>query len=716
MSIETWTRAVIGRRVVVLTVWLTVVLLGAAAATGLPSLLVNSLSVPGSGSQHAEAILARSFGESTEGTFVVAFRERDQSAAARRRLQQRVDAAARALPHAHAGRIQQGHGVAYADVATSLDLQAAERLTPRLRRALSASSGPAALVTGEPALQYDLNPILTADLHRGDVIALIAALIILLIALGWSYAVAIPFLFAAATIASTTGLLWLLAHVLTISSYAPNLADLIGLGLAIDYSLLIVHRFRQELGRTDEVTGRTDEVTEAVINTMRTAGLTTLISGAAVALGLLVVLVTPVPFVRSLGLAGLLVPLTSMLAVLTLQPALLSLLGRRLLRHRSRPAQARKGWSRLAASVTRHRRILVLGSLATLVVCAAPAVGLRLTPGSITAIPQAPASARGLSLLSADAGPGEITPVEVVIDTGMAGGTARADVHSPLRRLADVISNDPEAYITAYGWKAPYVSSDRRYARIFVVGRHDFGAGAMQALVRRLRDREIPAAQLPANARAYVGGASAQGVDYLRGVYGPSLWSGAAVLVVTFVVLLIAFGSLPLAISAVLLNALSAFATLGLLVVVFRDGVGNSVLSLYSEPAVEGWVPIFLVAMLFGLSMDYEVFLVLRMREEHDRGRETIAAVREGLAQTGPVITAAAAIMVAAFSGFLVGRVAGLQEFGAGLALAVALDATVVRLLLVPGLVSWLGARAWWMPGRSPWPPRRSRDPEYRGG
>jgi RND superfamily putative drug exporter len=679
------------RRVLVLVLWTAVTVAGTVAGFALPSLLVNSLNVPGSASQHAESILARHFGQGTEGSFVVAFRARNPSPAAVTALQRRLAAAARKLPGGHATKLQQGSGVVYGDVATPLGLQQAERWTPTLRRALAGRSGPAALVTGEPALQYDLNPILSTDLHRGDGIALLAALLVLTVSFGLTLAVAVPFVFAAGTIAASLGVLYLLAHVFTLSSYAPNLAELIGLGLAIDYSLLVVHRFREELAGDDEVT-------EAVVRTMRTAGRATIISGGAVALGLLVVLVTPVPFVRSLGLAGLLVPLISVIGVLTLQPALLSLLGPRL----ASPGTSGHGqrrWERFASAVTRRPRTVLLLSTALLVACFIPVGALKLTPGSISAIPLTTDSARGLKLLNADAGPGEITPVEIVINTGSAGGAARPSVHRAVQRLADGASNNlQEAYITAFGFHGPYVDRSGRYLRMFVVGRHHFGTAPMQELVRQLRTHTIPAARLPPGTSAYVGGASAQGVDYLDSVYGSSLWFAAGVLILAFLFLLRAFRSLALAASAVLLNVLSALATLGLLVVIFRDGIGAALLGLYSVPQIEGWIPIFLVAMLFGLSMDYEVFLVMRMREAFDRGADTADAVRQGLARTGPVITAAAAIMIAAFCGFLTGRVAGLQEFGAGLAIAVALDATVVRLLLVPNLVLVLGSRAWWAP------------------
>ena len=280
----------------------------------------------------------------------------------------------------------------------------------------------------------------------------------------------------------------------------------------------------------------------------------------------------------------------------------------------------------------------------------------------------------------------------------MAGGAHTPAVRAATERLVEGISRDPEAYITASGETAPYLDSSGRYRRVFVVGRGEYGDPAMQALVRRLRDRVVAAARFPAGVRVYVGGAPAQGVDFLARVYGLFPWIVLIVLVLTYLVLLRAFRSLLLPLKAVLLNLLTVLASYGLLVVIFRLGVGADVLGLYRIEQVEGWIPVFLFAMLFGLSMDYEVFLVTRMRESWDEHHDNRRAVVEGLARTGPIITAAAAIMVAAFAGFLAGRVAGLQEFGAGLALAVALDATIVRMLLVPSLMAVLGSWNWWLP------------------
>ena len=328
-------------------------------------MLTSSFAVHGSDSERASTILARDFGERPDGTFTVVFRVHHSSdRALRTRLHRRLVRAARAVPTGSATPLRRGGGVLYGDVTTTLDLQNAKGYTDDLRRALRSPGGPPAYVSGQPAIQHDLDPILSSDLRRGEAIAIPIALLVLLVVFGLSVAIAIPFLFAACTIAATLGVVYAFAHVIPIVTYVPNLVELIGLGLAVDYSLLVVYRFREELAR-----GRAVE--EAVVATMATAGRAVVFSGVAVAIGLGLLLLMPVPFIRSLGLGGFLIPLASIAAALTLQPALLSLLagawhpayrGRRPVRRVGLPLPVLPGtanaddgiWARLARSIMRR--------------------------------------------------------------------------------------------------------------------------------------------------------------------------------------------------------------------------------------------------------------------------------------------------------------------------------------------------------------------------
>ncbi len=690
--LERWTRFVLRYRIPVLVLWLAVAVLGAWLSTRLPPLLSNSFVVPGTGSDRARLVLQHDFAERPDGTFTAVFLTKP-TRSARRQITARLVAAARTVPTGHAGPVRPGAGVLYGDIDTTLDLKHAKRWTETIRRELRAARGPPAYLTGQPAIQHDLDGTFSSDLRRGEALALPVALAVLLAVFGLSLAAAIPFVFAACTITGTLAAVYAVAHALSMVTYVTNLVELIGLGLAVDYSLLILYRYREELAA-----GRRSE--DAVVRTMETAGRAVVYSGLAVAVGLGLLLFMPVPFIRSMGVGGFLIPLVSIAAALTLQPALLSVLGERgtrrvrLLR-RTWPEHA--FWVRLARWVMR-RPVLVLAVAGGLTVASAvPAAWLDLTPGSISGIPSSLESAKGFALLRDRVGPGVITPIDLVVDSGRPGG--ERSVRAAVARLAGRVAQDPEAYVIAHGTGSTYVDASRRYSRVIVVGRHEYGDPATLALVRRLRSQAVPAARLPAGVRVYAGGAPPQGVDFLDRSYGAFPWLVAGVLLLTYLILLRAFRSVLLPLKAVILNVLSVAAVYGLLVIVFQWGVGADLFGLYHHGQIDGWIPIFLFAALFGLSMDYEVFLVSRMREVWDETGDNERAVAEGLQHTGRIVTAAAVVMCAAFLGFVVGRVAALQEFGFGLALAVFLDATVIRALLVPALMKLFGRWNWWLPG-----------------
>ncbi len=709
---ERWTRAVLRYRVPILICWLAVLGVGIVASIRLPGLLSNTFTVPGTDSDRARIILAREFGGRPDGVFTVVFSvPRPSDRVVRGRLQRELNAAARLVPTGHTGQLQSGGGILFGSVDTTLDLQHAKGYTTRLRAFFRARGGPPTYVTGQPAIQHDLEPVLSSDLRRGEAIALPIALLILLAVLGVSLVALVPFVFAACTITLTLTVLYAIAQHFSMVSYVTNLVELIGLGLAVDYSLLVVSRYREELDRTET----TDA---AIVRTMATAGRAVIVSGATVAIALALLLLVPVPFIRSLGVGGFLVPLASIAAAMTLQPVLLSFAGRRGARRvpvaawlRSRlglrlpvlpgTVDVENGfWARLARAIMRRPVPFLVGGTLFLLLCAAPAIFLHVTPGSIAALPQFPESVRGLTLLRDRAGAGALTPTEIVVDAGATGRARSKTVHAAIERLGDELFRDPEVSVVALGRASPYVAPGGRYARVIVVGRHEYGDEASQAFVRRLRGTLVPDARFPAGVRVLAGGAPPQGVDYLSASYGAFPWLVLGVLVLTYLVLLRAFRSLVLPLKAVVLNLLSVAAVYGLLVVAFHWGVGSHLFGLYRVDQIEGWIPIFLFAVLFGLSMDYEVFLVSRMRESWDHVHDNKRAVAHGLERTGRIITAAALIMVAAFSGFVAGRIAGLQEFGLGLALAVLIDATVVRAILVPSLMAVIDRYNWWLPAR----------------
>ena len=696
--LERWTRAVVRYRAAVIAGWLVVVVLGLASATGLNNLLSTSLAVPGTDSARADQILSAHFGQNVEGTFTVVLSFKSATAAQLDGLESKISAAAHAVPSGHVIEKKAVAGVLYENVATSLDLVRASAQTPVLRAALVRQGLKAALVTGPPALNYDLSPVLRSDLRTGELVALLLALALLVSVLGACWAVSVPFLVAGATVSGAIAVAFVLAHHFLMVLYIPNVIELIGLGLAIDYSLLMVHRFRAEVLAPDT------SVSDAVVATMNSAGRTIALSASTVAIGLATLLLVPVPFVRSLGAAGLVVPALALVSTFTLQPALLSYLGRQGVR----PVGVRGlmggrdvlggAWAKVARYVVRRPVAVMSASMLLLVALATSALWLQLTPGSISAVPQSLPSARALSEVSARVGPALITPNEIVIDLGAARQANTTSMVAARLHLAEAILHDPKVFAVAIDTKAPFVDASGRYEQIFVFGRAEFGAVSSQQLVGDLRTKYLASSGFPARARIYLGGAAAQGVDFLNTVYGAFAWIVLVALTLAFLVLARAFRSLVLALLAVLLDLVSVGVVYGLLVLVFRFGVGSSILGTYHVSQVEGWVPVFLFAMLFGLSMDYEVFIVSRMREARDRGVDTVQSIVEGLERTGGVVSAAAVILMGAIAGLVFGHVAGLQELGVGLALGVLLDATIVRGLLLPSAMSLLGRWNWWLP------------------
>jgi RND superfamily putative drug exporter len=696
--LERWTRAVVRWRVVVIACWVAIVLLGALSAFKLPDLLTTSLTVPGTSSAQANQILADHFGENIEGSFTVILHQTKPNSAELVILNREFVAATRSVPTGHASKLTLTEGILYGTVTSSLNLARASSFTNPLRQALSDAGLHGTLVTGAPALQHDITPVLTTDLHHGELLAVLVALLVLILVLGLSWATLIPLIVAGCTMAGALAIIYALAHHFLMVLYIPNLVELIGLGLAVDYSLLIVHRYKEELA------DQSRSPIDAVVATMRSAGRTVLISGLAVTLGLSTLFLIPVPFVRSLGFAGLVVPLVSMLSALSLQPVLLSLLGKRgvatfaLPLGTGRPGARPGVWARLAMEVTRRPGVIALAATALLVVAASSIFWFQLTPGSLSAIPQNSPAARGLATLRTRGGPGVLTPTQIVIDANSKGRALDPAVSAATQRLAIALTKDPEVFVVSTGTVAPYVDASQRYRQIVVIGRHDFGDETSQQLVQRIREHDVTSAHFPHGVSVSVGGAPAQGVDFLHRVYGNVMWIMLIVLLLAYLVLLRAFRSVLLALTAVVLNLLSIASTYGLLVVVFRFGVGADTFGLYRVSQIEGWVPVFLFAMLFGLSMDYEVFFVSRMREAWDHGSDTKGAIIDGMNHTGRVVSAAAVIMVGALLGLILGRVAGLQELGTGLALGVLVDATVVRGLLMPSLMTLLGKWNWWLP------------------
>lgn len=694
-----WVRTVIRHRLIIISVWIALSVAGAFASANIDQHLTTSLEVPGSQSAQADEILATQFDENAQGTFTVIYKFKTSTPAEIEGYKSSIVRAAESIAGAKVVQQRAMGGILIASITTPLSLLDAAAQTEGIRAAIENAGLSGVLVTGPPAINHDVSPVLASDLQRGQFVAIAITLFLLILMLGFSLAVIIPIIFALASISLAIALVYLLAHKMLMVLYVPNIVELIGLGLAIDYSLLLIHRYRTEVRKNSEV-----DVSDAILNTMATAGRTILISGTIVCIALATLFLVPVPFVRSLGTAGLIVPMVSMLASVTLAPAIFSLLGKKaVLAVGFQGLIGRKdvlsgAWARIARLVIAKPKSVFFGSIMTLAVLSTSIFWLAITPSSLTAIPANLESSQALSLITNRAGPGVITPHELVIDLGADGQADLADVNTARMNLATTLSRDSEIFIVATDNKAPFVDDAGRYFRIFVVGQHGLGLPQSDQLVHTLRTINLQNSGFNVDAVAYLSGAPAQGVDLIKAILQSLPLIILIALLLTYILLTRALRSLILPIKAIALDLISIVVAFAALVAVFRFGFGSSLLNTYRLDQIEVWALIFLSAVLFGLSMDYEIFLVSRMREARDKGATNSEAIIAGFAQTGVVVSAAAIIFISAMSGFVMGHFAGLQQLGVGLGVGVLIDATIIRGLLLPSTMVLLGRWNWWLP------------------
>jgi RND superfamily putative drug exporter len=718
-----WTRVVIRHRKKILLGWLVALVLGGTASAGLANLLTNRFSIPGSEAQKGSDLIKDRMHDNGQGALTLVGRATSGSSpdpAFVRSLESAARRGAAVVKGAKVGAvIKAKDNVAYVQISTPLEFAKASDKVPAMRKAIDHPAGLKTYLSGGPAIDHDTTPISNDDLARGERIALPIAVLVLAFMFGTLVGVAVPLAFALFTIPVALGILWVLAHPFNIPIYAQNMATLIGIAIAIDYSMLVVFRYREELEKTSDPH-------DALVRTMTTSGRATIFSGMTVALGLALLVLMPLPFMRGMGLGGLLVPLVSITAAATFLPALLAVMGRKINRLRFIPKsvlakrmQVESGpWARLAQSIMRRPVLYLVVTASVMLALAYPITQLELTGGDNRSLPAGTEAVDGLRLLEHTLGPGSLAPNVVAIDTHQPNRVWSASSIAAQRRLIAELRRDPEVQpgtiqapallVTHPGApnrrvliaadQANLIDPTSAAAELRVASKSDVGTNAAKHLVNRMRDQYVPAAGFGAES-VYVTGQAAFGVDFVDKAYSVFPWLVAAVLILTYLILLRAFRSIFLPVKAVFMNLLSIGATYGVLVLVFQHHWGN-VLGFARTPQIEAWIPVFLFAILFGLSMDYEVFLLSRMREEWDLSHNNERAVALGLERTGRIITAAAIIMIAAFAGFTAGSFVWSQEFGTGLSVAILLDATIVRMLLVPATMKLIGDWNWYLPER----------------
>ena len=492
-----------------------------------------------------------------------------------------------------------------------------------------------------------------------------------------SFLALLPLLVAAVSILATFLLLLPLTYLTDVSFIVQFLVALIGLGVAIDYSLLFVNRWREERDH-----GRDNH--EAVVVAMQTAGRAIVFSGVTVAIGLLALIVLPVPFMRSMGYGGALIPLASVLTTLTLAPAILGGIGPRIdwpkIRHENRASRA---WSRWAALVVRRRWIAAIVAVASLAALIGVFFGVKIGLATSDSLARSGPAYEALQTLErGGVSTGNLTPIEVLVSTDQAKNAAT--------ELGKVDGIDH-----AYTPSGP-ASNRNGQSVIVLIPSHETVNSKSIDVVKRVK---AAAKDLP----GVVGitGVGAAQIDFLHAVYGNFPLMLAIIAILTYILLVRAFRSLLLPFKAVVLNLLSLGATLGLMVLFWQHGVGSDlVFNINATGAITFWIPLMVFAFLFGLSMDYEVFILSRIREEYDGARSTNAAVIEGIGRTGRLVTSAALILFLAFAALASGPGTDLKTLATGLGFGILLDATIVRSLLVPSLVSLFGPWNWYLPAR----------------
>jgi uncharacterized membrane protein YdfJ with MMPL/SSD domain len=558
-------------------------------------------------------------------------------------------------------------------------------------------------VTGDHTVGNDFTTLSASDLRHGELdFGLPISIVILLLVFGAVVAGLMPVLMALLSIIVGLGIAALLAREFSLSVFIVNMMTGMGLALGIDYSLFMISRFREERGR-----GRGKEA--AIRMTGATASRAVLFSGSTFVVALLGMFLVPVTILRSLAAGAVIVGVVSVAVALTLLPAVLSLIGDRV---NSLPlpvvgknlgrsdAAGTRIWRAVTGRVTRRPALSLALAGGVMVLAAAPVLGLHIGQSGVTTLPGNLPSKQGyLAVQRYFPGHSE-DPVEIVSVGGT--GTARAD----LAKLEAVLAGDPP-----FGPGVVQASPDGKILTLTVPIQGDVVSSQDVAAVLNLRQQLIPPAFAGSDAQVYVGGQTADEADYFHAVTSPTPYVLAFVLGLSFLLLLLAFRSLTIAAVSILLNLLSAGAAYGLLTLVFIHGIGAGIFGFQKVPVIDAWVPLFMFSVLFALSMDYQVFLMSRIKERYDQCGSTREAVAGGVASTAKIITGAALIIVAVFAGFARGQLLQFQEMGFGVAVALTLDATLIRLVILPSTLSLLGERSWYLPRWLDWLPHLQTEP-----
>ena len=706
---ERLARVVIHHRLLVIGAWIALTLFGGFAAGQVADRWLEEFSIPGASGYEANQRAVDELGNGELYPFVVVLRA-DADVTEVPGVEEAVERAAAANRGSRVSSffntgddayVSDDRTVTFANVygAGSFSFEGVELGPTKEALAAALPDGVEGYVTGIDALYAEASeveegtepPSVLAETMVGG----IGALVILLFTFGTLPAIAMPLLIAVASILNTFTLIWLLTYITNVSIIVQFLVALVGLGVAIDYALLMIFRFREELRH-----GADRET--AIVQTMRHAGRSVIVSGSTVAVGLLSMVILPLPFIRSIGIGGMLIPAVSVLTAITLLPALLYTLGPRINSLRVLPRRIVEGsddpdkgfWNRWAHFVV--RRPLPVAAAGFAVVAALLYYGVQLNPADAQAedLPGGGPGHRGAQVL-AEAGitAGVHKPFQIAVE----GDVTPATLERVAARLDDT---DGLA-----GAAAPPPARAEDFALVEAFSSSDGSSRATRDTIGRLKDDVLPAAEAELDGvNLTLAGLPTEEREFVEAAYGNFPYVLLFVVLLTYVLLMRAFRSVLLPLKAVILNLVSLGAAYGIIVFIFQKGHGAE--EIWNVPATDSiisWIPLMIFAFLFGLSMDYEVFMLTRMREAYDETGKTTDAIALGLARTGKLVTSAALVLMFAFFVLSTSPGTDIKQFGIGLAAGIIFDATVIRALLVPSIMRLMGRWNWWLP---PWAAR----------
>ena len=689
------------RRGMVLLAWLLGLGLAVGLAAGFGGEKVNGASMPGSDSEQAQTLLKERFPAQAGDRIDVVVRA---DAVATTAVRGRVEALLGQLEGMpHVAEVEDPYGTAgavspdgrtlvarvYLDVANANDMPVED--TERLLAAADDAEGQGLEIamTGQ-AVKVAEAP----KAGSTEMVGLAAAAVILLITFGSLVAAGLPLIVAIGGLLVSSSLVGLTAAVVDVPEFAPIIGAMLGIAVGIDYALLMVTRFREwrAVGLDPET---------ATVATLDTAGRAVLVAGATVIVSMAGLFAMGLSIMNGTAVVTMVAVLVVMLAALTLFPALLGYLGTRIDRLRIplgrrrpvrvsadgqlEPAVGWVGWSRV---VQRHSALAVAGASVLLVVLALPFLGVRFAIPDAGDDPEHTSNRQGYDMLADGFGPGTSGPLLVVADLGKAeGDTALERLHADLKGTEGVAAVSP-----------PQLNRAGDTALITVIPTTGPQDEATVNLVRSVRDEVIPAAVDGTGVQAHVGGRTATTIDINSSIVDRLPYMIGGVVLVSMLLLLVAFRSIVIAVTAAVMNLLSVAAAYGVLAFFLEGGWAGKLIGIDAPAPMAGYVPVIMFALLFGLSMDYEVFLISRMRENWVRTQDNSRAILTGLARTGRVITAAATIMIVVFASLIALDDVTMKSFGIGMAAAILVDATIVRMLLLPAVMQLLGSGNWWLP------------------